>query len=166
MRPGHQQRQFVKQIRLNYRPGRIVVENVSPPALRSAGVLVRTRNSTVSAGTADIARALRHMGTCGIDGCDVSNVATGRGTPVAELVELVSEVVRRPITIVSEQARRRKVERPFLVPDTSKIQSNAGVDPGGDTRGWSRPSPGRSSNSEGQQAMMSPTPDAIADSSA
>lgn len=49
------------------------------------------------------------------------NVGTGRSTSVAELVRLVSQLSGRPIEIVRDPARLRRVDRPQLQADVSRL---------------------------------------------
>lgn len=79
--------------------------------------------------TSDISRALRRMS--GDDGFDfeVFNVGTGNQSSVVEIVNIIAELLGRPLKIVSEESRKRKVERLQLVPDISRIQNKLGWHP-------------------------------------
>ena len=53
---------------------------------------------------------------------EVFNVGTGSQSSVKEIVNIIAELLDRPLKILTEEDRKRKVERLHLVPDISKIK--------------------------------------------
>lgn len=76
--------------------------------------------------TADISRALRLMS--GKEGLDFGtfNVGTGEEHSVTEIVNVISDLLGKPIEIICEEGRKRKVERYHLSADTLRIRSTLG----------------------------------------
>jgi len=60
---------------------------------------------------------------------DVFNVGTGTAISVQDLVEVLGEVLGRPLTVTSDEARVRSVERPHLQADIAKITRATGWQP-------------------------------------
>lgn len=79
--------------------------------------------------TIDISRALIHMAESTDFNFDVFNVGTGKQTSVEDVVKVISKILNRPLTIVTEDERKRKVERINLVPEISKIKNSLGWEP-------------------------------------
>ena len=79
--------------------------------------------------TSDISRAVRMMAGKGTSGLEVFNVGTGEGISVREIVDLIADILKRPLEIVSDDSRKRKVERYQLVSDISKIRNELGWKP-------------------------------------
>ncbi|RLB29479.1 MAG: hypothetical protein DRH11_15955 [Deltaproteobacteria bacterium] len=79
--------------------------------------------------TSDISRAFRKMAESGEYGYEIFNVGTGIERSVREVVETISKLLERPLEIVIDEERKRKVERMHLVPDISKIKSIIGWSP-------------------------------------
>lgn len=79
--------------------------------------------------TSDISRAFRMMADNGEYAYERFNVGTGAQISVKELVDIISEILDRPITIATQKSRMRKIERMHLVPDISKIKSMIGWQP-------------------------------------
>ena len=72
--------------------------------------------------TSDISRAFRMMATNGSYDFEIFNVGTGSQSSVKEIVNIIAELLDRPLKILTEEDRKRKVERLHLVPDISKIK--------------------------------------------
>ena len=73
--------------------------------------------------TTDIGRGLTRLINKYESGCDVFNLASGRNYSVREIVSYFSEVLAETLQIEQESARKRKVERPYLLVDIEKIKS-------------------------------------------
>ncbi len=72
--------------------------------------------------TSDIARAFRFMAENNSFDFDTFNVGTGQEISVKEIVDVIADILGRPLDVISESSRKRKVERYHLVPDISKIK--------------------------------------------
>lgn len=73
--------------------------------------------------TSDIARALRLMASTNDFGLETFNLGTGVSISVSEVVKIIAELLGKPLKIVVEESRKRKVERMNLVPDITKIRN-------------------------------------------
>jgi UDP-glucose 4-epimerase len=77
----------------------------------------------------DVARAIVAAVRADVHGLTVANVGTGTGRSVGEVVETLGTLVGRPLEVVSIAARRRTVDRPFLVADNTYAQTVLGWEP-------------------------------------
>jgi UDP-glucose 4-epimerase len=77
----------------------------------------------------DVARAVRAAVRSERSGLTVANVGTGVGRSVAEVVQALGALVGRPLEVVSIPARRRAVDRPFLVADPTRARELLGWEP-------------------------------------
>jgi UDP-glucose 4-epimerase len=63
------------------------------------------------------------------DGCDVFNVGSGEGRSVRDVVEAFQAALGRPLTVVQDPQRVRKVERAELVADVGRLRRATGWQP-------------------------------------
>jgi UDP-glucose 4-epimerase len=77
----------------------------------------------------DVARALHMLLDVPAPDHDAYNVGTGSEYSVTELVDVLSGIIGREIAIESEAARVRRLDRPHLLPDISKIEAATGWTP-------------------------------------
>ena len=77
----------------------------------------------------DVARAI-HAAVCSErSGLTVTNVGSGVGRSVGEVVQALGALVGHPLEVVSISARRRAVDRPFLVADPTRARELLGWEP-------------------------------------
>ncbi len=60
---------------------------------------------------------------------EVFNVGSGRGTKLADALEILRGLARRPITVHVDPARVRPVDQPLLVADPTKLRLATGWEP-------------------------------------
>ncbi len=60
---------------------------------------------------------------------EVFNVGSGRGTKLADALEILRGLARRPITVHVDPARVRPVDQPLLVADPTKLKGATGWSP-------------------------------------
>ena len=72
--------------------------------------------------TIDISRALISMAESDNFKYNTFNVGTGEQTSVRDIVRVIATILNRPLKIVTEESRKRKVERINLVPSILKIK--------------------------------------------
>jgi UDP-glucose 4-epimerase len=77
-----------------------------------------------SAGFATVALADAEAGEC-----DVVNLGTGKAHSVKDLVTMFAELTDLPLTVQVDQARLRKVDRPYMAADISLIRERYGWTP-------------------------------------
>jgi UDP-glucose 4-epimerase len=77
----------------------------------------------------DVARAIRAAVCSDRPGLTVANVGTGAGRSVGEVVQALGALVGHPLEVVSIPARRRAVDRPFLVADPTRARELLGWEP-------------------------------------
>ncbi|HEY7830557.1 MAG TPA: NAD(P)-dependent oxidoreductase [Solirubrobacteraceae bacterium] len=77
----------------------------------------------------DVARAIVAAVERDLPGLNAVNVGSGQGRSVQEVVRALAEQVGRELRIVSVSTRRRAVDRPFLVADTSRAGALLGWEP-------------------------------------
>ncbi len=77
----------------------------------------------------DAARALADIGLHGRSG-EVYNVCSGRALPMRRILDLMLKAARRPIRVVPDASRARKVEVPRLAGSARKLMALAGWRPG------------------------------------
>ena len=76
----------------------------------------------------DIVRAYRLLAARGAPG-EVYNIGTGRGTRLADALEVLRGLARAPIAVQVDPARVRPVDQPRLVADASKLRTAVGWEP-------------------------------------
>ncbi|HEX8204228.1 MAG TPA: GDP-mannose 4,6-dehydratase [Isosphaeraceae bacterium] len=76
----------------------------------------------------DVVRAYRLLATRGAAG-EIYNLGTGRGTRLAEALDLLRSQARVPIEVRVNPARVRPVDQPLLVADASKLRAATGWEP-------------------------------------
>ncbi len=77
----------------------------------------------------DVTRAIRAAVCSDLPGLTVANVGTGVGRSVGEVVQALGALVGHPLEVVSIPARRRAVDRPFLVADPARARELLGWEP-------------------------------------
>jgi UDP-glucose 4-epimerase len=77
----------------------------------------------------DVARAIVAAVETELPGLTSINVGSGRGRSVEEVVRAIEELVGHALRIVSVPARRRTVDRPFLVADIARARALLGWEP-------------------------------------
>jgi UDP-glucose 4-epimerase len=77
----------------------------------------------------DVARAIRAAVCVEQPGLTVANVGTGVGRSVGEVVQALGALVGHSLEVVSIPARRRAVDRPFLVADPTRASELLGWEP-------------------------------------
>ncbi len=76
----------------------------------------------------DVVRGYQLLATRGASG-EIYNLGTGRGTKIADALESLRSMARRPIEVRVDPARVRPVDLPFLVADSSKLRAATGWEP-------------------------------------
>ena len=76
----------------------------------------------------DVARAYRLLAQKGVAG-EVYNLGTGRGTKLADALEVLKSLAGIPIAVHVDPARVRPVDQPLLVADASKLRAATGWEP-------------------------------------
>lgn len=79
--------------------------------------------------TSDMARAMELLLRTGIKGHEVFNIGRGIEYSVREIVEAFERQLGEKLTIVTDPARVRKVERMHLLADVSKLKRATGWEP-------------------------------------
>jgi len=79
--------------------------------------------------TRDIAEAIYAICESDIGGYEVFNIGSGKEYSVEEIVTMLGEILKRPLTIKQVRERMRKVERMHLLADISKIRNATGWEP-------------------------------------
>jgi UDP-glucose 4-epimerase len=77
----------------------------------------------------DVSRAVVSAVEGELPGCTSVNVGSGTGRSVADVVEALGELLGRVLEVVSVPARRRAVDRPFLVADIERAGRLLGWEP-------------------------------------
>jgi UDP-glucose 4-epimerase len=77
----------------------------------------------------DVARAILAAVEQELPGFTVLNVGAGAGRSVNEVVSTLGVLVGRPLEVLSTAARRRAVDRPFLVADRARARRLLGWEP-------------------------------------
>jgi UDP-glucose 4-epimerase len=75
--------------------------------------------------TRDIAAAILAVANRSV-GCQIYNVGSGVAHSVAEIIELLSTVLARPVTVVSDPNRMRRADRLLLLADIDRIRTEIG----------------------------------------
>jgi UDP-glucose 4-epimerase len=83
---------------------------------------------------ADAAHAVIEMLRRSTPGLDVMNVASGQDWSMREVIDLMSELLGKPIEVTTDPARVRAVERPYLRADVSRLRTALGWTPHADLR--------------------------------
>ncbi|MGD0119102.1 MAG: GDP-mannose 4,6-dehydratase [Candidatus Binatus sp.] len=83
---------------------------------------------------ADAAHAAIEMLLRSSPGLQVMNVASGRDWTMREVIELMSELLGRPIEVTTDPARVRAVERPYLRADVTRLRAALEWTPDADLR--------------------------------
>ncbi|NJM06943.1 GDP-mannose 4,6-dehydratase [Candidatus Gracilibacteria bacterium] len=78
--------------------------------------------------TRDVARALWLLLEHGTPG-EVYNLCSGRATRIGDIVQMVVERGRVPVTVTIDQARLRPVDEPVLMGDNTKLRAATGWQP-------------------------------------
>jgi GDP-4-dehydro-6-deoxy-D-mannose reductase len=76
----------------------------------------------------DVVRGYRLLAERGASG-EVYNLGSGRGTRLADALEILKQSARTPITVFVDPARVRPVDQPLLVADPSKLRAATGWEP-------------------------------------
>ena len=76
----------------------------------------------------DVVRAYRLLASKGDPG-EVYNLGSGRGTRLADALEILRGLARVPIEVFVDPARVRPVDQPLLVADASKLRLATGWEP-------------------------------------
>jgi GDP-4-dehydro-6-deoxy-D-mannose reductase len=76
----------------------------------------------------DVVRAYRLLATHGTSG-EIYNLGSGRGNKIAEALESLCSLARRPVAVRVDPARVRPVDLPFLVADAGKLRAATGWEP-------------------------------------
>ena len=79
--------------------------------------------------TRDIAEAIYAICESDIGGYEVFNIGSGKEYSVEEIVAMLGEILKRPLTIKQVRERMRKVERMHLLADINKIRNATGWEP-------------------------------------
>lgn len=79
--------------------------------------------------TEDMSRAMEALLNAGIQGCDVFNIGRGNEYSVREIVDAFARQLGEPLTVETDPARVRKVERMHLLADVSKLKQRTGWEP-------------------------------------
>jgi UDP-glucose 4-epimerase len=77
----------------------------------------------------DVAQAARRLAELGPTGHPVVNVASGYHASVEELVELMRQLLGRPISVEIDRSRFRAADKQIQVADTSRLKSLTGWQP-------------------------------------
>ena len=78
----------------------------------------------------DTARAISELATASFGtGFEVFNVATGEDVSVAELVEMLADVLGVRIAVHEDSSRKRRIDRPSQLGDICKIKRALGFEP-------------------------------------
>lgn len=76
----------------------------------------------------DVVRGYRLLSTRGAGG-EIYNLGSGRGTKIADALEMLRSMATRPIAVRVDPARVRPVDLPMLVADSSKLRAATGWEP-------------------------------------
>jgi GDP-4-dehydro-6-deoxy-D-mannose reductase len=76
----------------------------------------------------DVVRAYRLLAEKGEPG-EIYNLGSGRGTKLADALEILRGLATSPIEVYVDPARVRPVDQPLLVADASKLRSAVGWEP-------------------------------------
>ncbi len=76
----------------------------------------------------DVVRAYRLLSTKGEPG-EIYNLGSGRGTKLADALEILRGLASVPIEVFVDPARVRPVDQPLLVADASKLRAATGWEP-------------------------------------
>jgi GDP-4-dehydro-6-deoxy-D-mannose reductase len=76
----------------------------------------------------DVVRAYRLLATKGDPG-EIYNLGSGRGTRLADALEILRGLAGVPIEVYVDPARVRPVDQPLLVADASKLRAATGWEP-------------------------------------
>jgi GDP-4-dehydro-6-deoxy-D-mannose reductase len=76
----------------------------------------------------DVVRAYRLLATKGTPG-EIYNLGSGRGTRLADALEMLRSLAGVPIEVFVDPARVRPVDQPLLVADASKLRLATGWEP-------------------------------------
>jgi GDP-4-dehydro-6-deoxy-D-mannose reductase len=76
----------------------------------------------------DVARAYRLLAQQGAAG-EIYNLGTGRGTRLADALEILKSLAGVPVEVYVDPARVRPVDQPLLVADASKLRAATGWEP-------------------------------------
>jgi len=77
----------------------------------------------------DLVDAVAALATHHGDGCQVVNVGSGEGRSVRDVVSAFEAACARPLRVVQDSAKVRKVERSALVADVGKLRRETGWEP-------------------------------------
>jgi UDP-glucose 4-epimerase len=77
----------------------------------------------------DVARAILAAVEGELPGLNAVNVGSGRGRSVADVVQALGGLLGRELQVLSVSARRRAVDRPFLVADIERARALLGWEP-------------------------------------
>jgi UDP-glucose 4-epimerase len=84
--------------------------------------------------TADAARAVIETTMAAPQGVTTMNVATGEARSMQEVLDIIGELLGRPLNIETDPAKVRPVERNHLQADVSRLRHLIGWAPSGDLR--------------------------------
>ncbi len=76
----------------------------------------------------DVVRGYRLLATHGNPG-EIYNLGSGRGTRIADALEHLRSLAKRPVTVRVNAARVRPVDLPLLVADAGKLRAATGWEP-------------------------------------
>jgi GDP-4-dehydro-6-deoxy-D-mannose reductase len=76
----------------------------------------------------DVVRGYRLLADRGVAG-EVYNLGSGRGTRLADALEILRRAARTPVEVFVDPARVRPVDQPLLVADPSKLRAATGWEP-------------------------------------
>ena len=76
----------------------------------------------------DVVRGYRLLARHGKAG-EIYNLGSGRGTKLADALEHLTTLARRPVEVRIDPARVRPVDQPLLVADASKLRAATGWEP-------------------------------------
>ena len=76
----------------------------------------------------DVVRGYRLLAVRGKAG-EIYNLGSGRGTKLADALEHLTALARRPVEVRVDPARVRPVDQPLLVADASKLRAATGWEP-------------------------------------
>ena len=76
----------------------------------------------------DVARGYRLLAEKGAPG-EIYNLGTGRGTKLADALDILARSSGRPVEVFVDPARVRPVDQPLLVADPSKLRAATDWEP-------------------------------------
>ncbi len=101
-----------------------IESNVRPPVL-TLGNLSARRDFTDVRDVVRAYRALMDEGTA----AEVYNISSGRGVEIRGIVDIAMRLSKVPVQLESDEDRKRPLDSPLLVGDSSKLRRLAGWEP-------------------------------------